>query len=298
MRASERFEEALTSWGWSGREGVKHLFLVRQMIARRLGFPELQKLFTGKFASTKAQENYEKGEHFLIKPFVTTIYQLVQAHRDGDLRSVIDILRRSSPAFDPKGFNSSRTLIEMKQLALEQTNGLTGLWDSGSLRDILMFCRENNLCKITDRLSEHLERKSRSEEYNQDIDSNDKGDWLADAFLDMSTCELRPFVEFINENTPLSTQHGVKGEQYKDVLVVFDDTEAAWNNYSFTKTLTPNTSGSPTEGQYDRSKKLAYVCFSRAEENLRILLFTPDPNAAKNELIADHLFDESQITIA
>ena len=79
---------------------------------------------------------------------------------------------------------------------------------------------------------------------------------------------------------------------------MFDDTEAAWNNYSFTKTLTPNTSGNPTEGQYERSRKLAYVCFSRAEENLRILLFTPDPEAAKNELIENNLFEESQIVIA
>ena len=91
---------------------------------------------------------------------------------------------------------------------------------------------------------------------------------------------------------------GVKGEEYKDVLVVFDDVEAAWNNFSFTKTLTPNTSGAPTEGQYERSRKLAYVCFSRAEENLRILLFTPDPDAAKKELISNNLFEERQISIA
>ncbi len=69
-------------------------------------------------------------------------------------------------------------------------------------------------------------------------------------------------------------------------------------NYSFTKTLTPNTSGKPTEGQYDRSRNLAYVCFSRAEENLRILLFTRDPDAAKTELISNGLFGENQISIA
>lgn len=65
----------------------------------------------------------------------------------------------------------------------------------------------------------------------------------------MPTNEIESFVEFINGNTPLSTQHGVKGEEYKDVVVVFDDTDAAWTTYSFTKMLTPNTSGIPTEGQ-------------------------------------------------
>lgn len=298
VSASARFDEALESWEWGGRADVIQLFLVRQMIARRLGFPELHKLFTGQFASSKAQEAYEKGEHFLLKPFVISLCPLAQAHRDGDFRKVLDTLRRLSPAFDPQGFNARKTLGEMKERSIELTQKLTDLWNKGTLGDILKFCRENNVYKISDRLSEHLDRAPRSEEYDPDLHSDDRGDWLVDIFLKMSIREIEPFVTFVNGNTPFSTQHGVKGEQYKDVIVVFDDTDAAWSDYSFTKTLTPNTSGDPTEGQYNRSTKLAYVCFSRAEENLRILLFTSDPEAAKNELLSNKLFEEDQIIIA
>ncbi len=297
MRASERFEEALLSWGWNERVDVKYLFLVRQMIARRLGFPELQQLFTGKFASQTAQENYEKGDHFLVKPFVDSICHLIQAHQTGDLRKVIDILRQSSPAFDPEGINTKRTLGEMKQLALECIKNLVDLWGSRSLGDILKYCRAEGLCKISDHLSEHLDRPPREEEYDQELHSGDKSDWLTDSFLSMTTKEIQPFVDFIYDNTPLSTQHGVKGEEYKNVVVVFDDTDAAWHMYNFVKMLTPNTSGIPTDGQKQRSRKLAYVCFSRAEENLRILLFTPDPEGAKRELIENQLFDEEQIEV-
>ena len=113
----------------------------------------------------------------------------------------------------------------------------------------------------------------------------------------METTELEAYCDFIQENTAYSTQHGVKGEEYSDVLVVFDDIEAAWNNYSFSKLLTPETSGKPTEGQFQRSKKLAYVCFSRAEENLRILLYTNDANAAKKELLQEKLFSEEDISV-
>lgn len=296
-RASTRFDEALESWGWSGSGSVKHLFLVRQMIARRLGFPELQKLFTGKFASSKAQEDYESGKHFLLRPFINSLCQLVQAQRAGDLRRVIDVLRGSSPAFDPQGVNAQLTLGKMKLLAEKLTLKLVELWNEGSLGDILRFCHQNDVHKITERLAEHLKRVSRDEDYDPELHSNDKGDWLADEFLKMTTKEIEPFVEFVSENTPFSTQHGVKGEEYNDVLVVFDDVDAGWHNYSFTKTLTPNTSGKPTEGQYDRSRNLAYVCFSRAEENLRILLFTRDPDAAKTELISNGLFGENQISI-
>lgn len=297
-RASASFEKALESWGWDGREDVKLLFLVRQMIARRLGFPELHKLFTGQFASAKAQDDYETGDHVLLKPLISAICPLVQAEKDEDRRQVMDVLRKASPAFDPQGVNADRTLGDMRERSVKFTRELSDLWGEGTLSDILQYCRENKLCKISDRLSEHLDRAPMEEQYDPDLHSSDKGDWLADAFLEMSTSEIEPFVEFISDNTPYSTQHGVKGEQYEDVLVVFDDTDAAWNNYSFTKMLTPNMSGDPTEGQYNRSRKLAYVCFSRAEKNLRILLFTPDPEIAKKELVSNNLFEENQIFIA
>ncbi|OYW13315.1 MAG: hypothetical protein B7Z55_17060, partial [Planctomycetales bacterium 12-60-4] len=102
---------------------------------------------------------------------------------------------------------------------------------------------------------------------------------------------------FLDENTPYSTQHGVKGEEYEDVIVVFDDAEAAWNNYSFAKMLTPQAAGEPKDTQKERSRKLAYVCFSRAVRNLRVLLFTPDPESAARELAAQGFFQESQISI-
>ena len=40
-----------------------------------------------------------------------------------------------------------------------------------------------------------------------------------------------------------------------------------------------------------------YVCFSRAKENLRILLFTPNPFEAKQELLDNGLFNEEQIEV-
>ncbi len=68
--------------------------------------------------------------------------------------------------------------------------------------------------------------------------------------------------------------------------------------YSFTKLLTPNTTGQPTAKPFDRSRKLAYVCFSRVKTNLRILLFTPNPQSAKQELVEQNLLSKEYIQIA
>lgn len=297
-QVSIKFDQALESWDWAGNDDVKRLFLVRQMIARRLGFPKLQKLFTGDFSSSKSQENYEKGDHFLLKPFVKSLSPLIKAYEQGNTKQVLETLRKSSPTFDPTGINAQKSLTEMRALAHELTEELSKLWKTKSVSDILKYCEQNGVCKTSERLSEHLNRAPRDEDYDADLHSLDKGDWLSDQFLKMDTSEISIFVDFINENTALSTQHGVKGEEYKNVVVVFDDVEANWNNYSFTKMLIPKTSGIPTDGQEERSRKLAYVCFSRAEENLRVLLFTPDPQAAMDELISLGLCNKTQVTIA
>jgi DNA helicase-2/ATP-dependent DNA helicase PcrA len=296
-RASVKFNNILKIWGLHENEETKYLFLVRQMIAKRLGFETLQKLFTGLYASTRAQEDYESGYHFLLKPFIKVISPLLIAHRINNQKEVLDILRNSSPTFNPKGKNANKSLRKMRDLAKSLIEELSEKWASHTLREILLFCQKNEIIEVSERLSRHLERSPRDEEYNKDLNEIDKEDWLVDEFFKMRTDEIEPYVDFINEHTPYSTQHGVKGEEYKNVVVVYDDIEAAWNLYSFTKMLVPEIAGSPTEGQLDRSIRLAYVSFSRAVENLRIILFTADPEGTKNILIEKSLFRKDQVII-
>lgn len=298
QRALSAMDQALEAWGWIGREDVIRLFLARQMIARRLGFSSLHQLFTGQFASSRAQDGYESGEHYLLKPFIKTICPLITAHQSGESRKVIDILRRDSPAYSTTGPNAAKKLREMIDRSKEQLQSLSELWLSGTIRDVLTYCRDHDLLGISDRLCGQLAREPRQEEYDEALHGEDKGDWLADGFCAMQTGELRAYCDFILENTVYSTQHGVKGEEYPNVMVVFDDVEAAWNQYSFTKLLTPTTAGQPTEGQRERGRRLTYVCFSRARENLRILLFTSEPEAARQELIERLHLSSEQIAIA
>ena len=296
-RALQRMDQAIEAWGWSGRDDVIRLFLVRQMIARRLGFATLNSLFTSRYASSSAQDDYTSGEHFLLKPIVNAIWPIIEAHRKGQQRLVIDLLRTIGPAFDIKGANQHRSLKEMVDLSKEVIAGLNNIWTNGTLRDVYEYCQQNEVITLSQRLNEQLSREPRSEQYNEEAHGFEKGDWLCDEFFNMSTAELEPYCNFIKDNSAYSTQHGVKGEEYSDVLVVFDDIEAAWNIYNFSKLLTPETSGEPTEGQLQKGEKLAYVCFSRAEDNLRILLYSSNPTAAKEELIRQGLFAESEINI-
>jgi DNA helicase-2/ATP-dependent DNA helicase PcrA len=268
------------------------------MIARRLGFADLNRLFTGEYASSRAQDAFESGEHFLLKPFLSTICPLIAAHEQGDARMVINLLRRESPAFAVDGFNAEKSLKVMVQTSSALVSQLQALWRTETIGAVLRFCIDNQIVQPSERLSEHLDRAPRDEAFDEDLHSLDKGDWLADSLIQMPLGPVAHYAEYIANNTAYSTQHGVKGEEYEKVMVVYDDVEAAWNNYSFNKVLTPLTAGEPTDRQLSITQKLAYVSFSRAKEDLRVLMFTANPEDARTELINSKLLMPDQIRIA
>lgn len=296
-RALARMDAAVADWGWTGREDVVKLFLARQMIARRLGFSDLNRLFTGEYASSRAQDAFEAGEHFLLKPFLSTIWPLITAQEQGNGRKIINLLRRDSPAFATDGLNAEKSLKSMIETSNALVDRLRILWSAGTIGAILRFCIDNQIIRPSDRLCEHLDRAPRVEAFDEDLHGIDKGDWLADSLFKMNSAPIACYADYLANNTAYSTQHGVKGEEYKKVIVVYDDIEAAWNQYSFNKVLTPLTAGEPTERQRSVTQKLAYVSFSRAEEDLRVLMFTSDPERARSELINSKLLTPDQISM-
>lgn len=175
---------------------------------------------------------------------------------------------------------------------------LQALWAAETIGTILRFCVDKQIIQSTERLCEHIDRAPRVEAFDEDLHGLDKGDWLADALFQMPPGSVARYAEYIDNNSAYSTQHGAKGEEYDKVMVVYDDIEAAWNQYSFNKVLTPLTAGEPTERQRSVTQKLAYVSFSRAKEDLRVLMFTADPEGARAELINCKLLLPDQIRIA
>lgn len=294
------FDTAMADFGWDTDASVKRLFLTRQMIANRLKFSGLNDLFTGKYASRSAQEDYEDGSHFALKPFLDVLIPLKQAMDAEDKHRQLAVLRENSPLLDPKGTNATRSIKEIAALVEKGCADLVDAWDEKNAKQILTLAADSQLIALSERLKYHLGREPRVEEYDPENDEHvkDKADWLLDRFFELKMLELGTYRDFVFGETPFSTQHGVKGDEFPKVLVVYDDTEANWNQYSFSKLLVPQASGSdPTDGQRSRSTKLAYVCFSRAQVDLKIVLFTTSPATAKSELVDAGLFSADQISI-
>lgn len=281
-----------------GLQPLMKLLLARQMIARRLGFSALNDLFNDdRMASNRAKDAFEDGSHFLLAPFLETVCPLLRAREDGELHRVNEVLRRESPAFAIDGENAGKSLrqmLEASQVAIEE---LHKRWTTQTVGEILRHGAQTRLIRVSERLREHLAREPRLEVYDEGLHAQEKGDWLADAFFAMKPDVIAPYAKYVLENSAFSTQHGVKGEEYERVLVLYDDIEAKWNVYNFNKMLTPDTCGAPTDGQLEKSRKLAYVSFSRAEKELGIILFTPDPEGAKKEMMSRFAINAGQITV-
>lgn len=294
---TEKFSQAVELWGWKDNPSVKNLFLARRMIARRLGFIKLHELFTGLYSSSRSQSDFEDGTHYLLKPFVDGVFHLVEAFRSGNAKKTIETLRKTSPAYADDGNNKGKSLRDMLDRASQHSRVLEDMWATSNLREVLEYCRDNALYPVSERLAYQLDRGPREEfDPRNDDHQREKGDWLADDFFKLRAEELEKYIDFLDEKSPFSTQHGVKGEEYENVLVMIDDVEASWNAYSFSKVLTPGVAGEPTERQKELTEKLAYVCFSRAECNLRVLWFSKDAVAAGAELINRGLFRKDQVS--
>lgn len=296
-QALRKYDAVLGRIGWIDGKKSKCLFLAWQIIVERLKFPDLYQMFNGCHASQQSKTSFENGSHFLLKPFIQVIWPLVSAFENGDDHEALRVLRTQSPLFHVGIPNDRRSVKEVLMLANRHLERIRDLWRTGAMRDVLIYAYENRLCKANSILESHLFREQRTEEYKEELHQMEKTDWLVDKFFATNVGEIRAYADFINNKTPFSTQHGVKGEEYDNVLVFFDDVEAAWSEYSFSKLLLPSLYGNGTDGQITRTRRQAYVCFTRARRVLQIVLFCLRPSAAKVELVSNGLFDKEQIRI-
>ncbi len=85
--------------------------------------------------------------------------------------------------------------------------------------------------------------------------------------------EFHKLYEYLEGRTPFSTQHKTKGSEFEDVFVILDN--GRWNNYSFEKLFTGGDVASAKV--VERTKKIFYVCCTRAKSRLAVYYDQPSP---------------------
>ena len=152
-----------------------------------------------------------------------------------------------------------------------------------------------DLLRRDDRYGPHL--------VTEPADDGSSGFVNVQAFLDCNVAELWAYRRYFTEESPFATHHGVKGAQFERVLVVVDDEEAAFHQYSYGKyfgyvPLSDNDQERIEAGEetvLDRTRRLFYVCCSRAVKDLAVVLFVPDVPVARATIVNRNLFPQASI---
>lgn len=110
------------------------------------------------------------------------------------------------------------------------------------------------------------------------IDNNEYLYWRVS---DIAFVEVQNLYKYIEGHMPFSTQHKIKGLEFKNVLIVLHN--GGWNNYNFEYLFNRNVDAMLTPAQkrsypniLRRTQKLFYVCCTRAKDNL--VVYYPSPS--------------------
>jgi DNA helicase-2/ATP-dependent DNA helicase PcrA len=95
-------------------------------------------------------------------------------------------------------------------------------------------------------------------------------------FLELEYAQFLAAIDFLYPEAEFSTEHGVKGEEYDNVIFVISK---GWNQYQF-ETYAPMIDGSVPipkgkEASFIRNHNLFYMCCSRPKKRLIFFVSVP-----------------------
>lgn len=177
-------------------------------------------------------------------------------------------------------------------------------------RNVLEHMRDTGLITLDPRVLSYLEAgvppppEQDDDEAAQEDDEDAPLEMSAmDSFLACKASGFWGYKEYVDELSPFSTQQGIKGAEFDRVLVIADDGESSHFQFSYDKyfgikELSDNDKKNLDEGketQVERTRRLFYVCCTRAMGDLVVVLFADDAGAAEQAVRAMNLFPADQI---
>jgi DNA helicase-2/ATP-dependent DNA helicase PcrA len=130
-------------------------------------------------------------------------------------------------------------------------------------------------------------------------------DAAVNAFLESPALELWGYREYVENQSPFATQQGIKGAEFQRVLVVLDDEEGDYNLFSYGKyfgitalsKIDNENIAAGADSAISRTRRLFYVCCSRATKDLAVVWFVPDVQQARRAALAKDIFLEHDIHV-
>ena len=185
---------------------------------------------------------------------------LLDKDKRDPLIDVLFTIQHNVKLYQERKYNEFLRQTAYKIRSIEDKQNLKNIIDTlenmneNSIEEVISYASENNLCNtLDDKYRRFLEEKSYV--YNQ--------------VKELKYKVFQALYDYVENYTPFSTQHKIKGAEFDNVLVVLDN--GNWRKYNFENLFLKNGS----ESVLERTEKIFYVCCTRAKENLVVFYDSP-----------------------
>ena len=236
----------------------KTLMITHRILSEQQGYEDILRSIGDKFK--------EKDEDILL--FVSEIAEpLYTALNNKDMKLLFQVLGVKHYPINKKS---------EKQQWLDLCSKLS-LARNGKIIDVMSCIIESKLVPVPDKIQIYYKQYK----VGSDIDYLKT---TLKTYLNIKYSQFIAAVDFFLPESQYSTSHGVKGEEYDNVIFVIGK---GWNNYQFDKFMPmSNTRILPEYKEaFIRNRNLFYVCCSRPKNKLLIFVSLKVDNSFEEYLI-------------
>lgn len=253
-------------------EKLKILMITHKVLANQQGYEKLLDVLDNGLK--------DKEEKFLLF-FMEIVEPIYKALQTNDTKLLFDTL------------GTERSPIIKKSEKLKWKNLFEKLSFARQKRaiDVISLIQETNLIPLSPDLEELIDL------YFKDGNEGYYNTTIKD-FLELDYQQFLAAIDFLYPDALFSTEHGVKGEEYDNVIFAITK---GWNFYKFDEyaSMVMNDNVSKEDrSKYERMRNLFYVCCSRPKKRLYIFVSIPVNQTFKDFLIMlvgkEHYFTYDQ----
>lgn len=258
-----KLQEMLCNEEWDFSK-TKILMLTHRILAEEQDYAQIINLF-------KYNESAIKKENPYIEFLVDSIEPACEAFKNGRYGEMFAFMSMHSDCI--RSFDD-------KKIWAKDMKRLNELRENGTIGDVIDHLKKTHHPRLPEKVLKT----------EKELESATPGD-LEESRTLQEASELRevPYTQlislalFINNHTPFSTKHGVKGVEFENVLVVLG---RGWNLYNWNQFLEwfPDRYPADKINSYERNRNLFYVACSRPKKRLALLFTQELSEAALNTL--------------
>lgn len=297
-RVREWLSRANNDEHWTSEDrsaDVRVLVVVHRMAAARLGFPNLYAALNDNNSPSSIKEGIQDGSSWPLRPFLSYLLPLAMAIQEGRHFDVMTLLRAKCPSLSSAtlvGANAPETLAGLQAATTELARLIRS--DDSTLWDVIKFASNVRIVQLDEAWQKYLDTDAAVLAADDDPEVP-----AVTAALSCRIRELTGYRHYLEDLSPFATQQGVKGAEFERVLVLIDDEEGrAQRQFSYEKyfgmaVLSDTDRANIAAGGdnvVDRTRRLFYVCCSRATRDLAVVMFVSDIVEARAKVEEADLF--------